>query len=134
MAPTLASVVVCTALFCALAYLVGLAFSKRAEGARDWVSTRTRHRGAGQRPEGRPLEATVADLVRLGPRFHALPPHASFTKVEALRTAYDRALAECCAALELTHLLGVLPVGAELDAERDRVEAQLAAAGVRLPA
>jgi hypothetical protein len=84
-------------------------------------------------PVGRPIEAIAADLRRLGGRFHTLPPHASFAKVEAVRGAYDRALAECCDALGLTHLLGVLPAGAELDAERERVEEQLADSGVRFP-
>ena len=50
-----------------------------------------------------------------------------------MRSGYDRALAECCTALGLTHLLGVLPVGPELDAERERVEGLLADCGVRLP-
>ena len=39
-----------------------------------------------------------------------------------MRAGYDRALSECCAALGLTHLLGVIPAGPELDAERERVE------------
>ena len=84
-------------------------------------------------PEGRPIEAIVADLRRLGRRFHALDPRTSFAKVEAVRYAYDRTLAECCTALGLTHLLGVLPAGPELDAERERVEEQLAGCGVRFP-
>jgi len=47
--------------------------------------------------------------------------------------AYDRTLTECCAALGITHLLGVLIDGPERDAERGRVEEQLAGCGVRLP-
>ena len=97
---------------------------KRGEPARDWLTTRWRHRG-GPQPQGRPIEAIAADLHRLGIRFHGLDPHASFAKTEAVRGAYDRALGECCAALGLTHLLGVLPAGPELDAERERVEDQL---------
>ena len=50
-----------------------------------------------------------------------------------MRSAYDRALAECCTALGITHLLAVLPAGPELDVERERVEDQLAGFGVRLP-
>jgi hypothetical protein len=84
-------------------------------------------------PEGRPIEAIVADLRRLGGRFHTLDPHTSFAKVEAVRGAYDRTLGECCTALGITHLLEVLPAGAELDAERERVEEQLAGCGVRFP-
>ncbi len=84
-------------------------------------------------PDGRPIEAIVADLHRLGRRFHSLDPRTSFAKVEAVRSAYDRALAECCTALGITHLLAVLPAGPELDAERERVEDQLAGCGVRFP-
>ncbi len=93
-------------------------------------------RSSGRRvpePEGRPIEAIVADLHRLGRRFHTLDPRTSFAKVEAVRGAYDRALAECCTALGLTHLLAVLPAGPELDVERERVEDQLAGCGVRFP-
>ena len=41
-------------------------------------------------------------------------------------------LAEACTALGLTHLLLVLPPGAELDAERARVEWALEVAGLEL--
>ena len=133
MSPQLAAFLVCVAAFCGLAYLAGMALGKRGEQLRDWVATRTWHRRSRHRPAGRPIEAIAADLQRLGARFHALAPHASYTKVEAVRAGYDRALAECCAALGLTHLLGVLPVGAELDAERERVEGLLTESGVRLP-
>ncbi len=84
-------------------------------------------------PDARPIEAITTDLRRLGARFHTLDPHTSFAKVEAVRGAYDRTLGECCAAFGITHLLAVLPVGAELDAERTRVEEQLAGCGVRIP-
>jgi hypothetical protein len=84
-------------------------------------------------PEGRPIEAIAADLHRLSGRFHTLDPRTSFAKVEAVRGAYDRTLAECCTALGITHLLGVIPAGPELDVERERVEAQLAGCGVRFP-
>ena len=50
-----------------------------------------------------------------------------------MRGAYDRALAECCTALGIAHLLGVIPAGPELDIERERVEDQLTGCGVRLP-
>jgi len=133
MPPQLAAVLVCCAVMCGLAYLVGLALSRRGEQLRDWVSTRTRHRRAAHQPTGRPIEAIVADLHRLGTRFHGLAPRASYTKVEAVRSGYDRALAECCAALGLTHLLGVIAAGPELDTERERVEELLARSGVRLP-
>jgi hypothetical protein len=84
-------------------------------------------------PEGRPIEAIAADLRRLGGRFHALDSRTSFAKAEAVRCAYDHKLAECCAALGLAHLLGVLDAGPELDHERERVEDRLVGCGVRLP-
>ena len=84
-------------------------------------------------PQSRPIEAVVADLRRLGRRFHDLDPRASFIKTEAVRSAYDRVLAECCATLELPHLLGVLTPGRERDAERRRVEERLTDSGVRFP-
>jgi hypothetical protein len=89
------------------------------------------HPGAPQ-PAGRPIEQIAADVHRLGLRFRSLPPGASFTKFEARRRAYDLALSEACRALEITHLLEVLPPGAELDRERDRVELVLDYAGFQL--
>jgi hypothetical protein len=117
---------------CAAAYALGLAMGRRGEPLRDWVATHVLRRVAMQ-PESRPIELIAADLHRLGARFHTLDPHTSFAKVEAVRCAYDRALAECCATLGITHLLGVLTPGPELDAERRRVEDQLTGCGVRLP-
>src|SRR3954468_10276637 len=96
------------ALLCALAYAVGLAMGKRGEPMRDRLVTAWRGRGGRLEPRARPIEQIPADLRRLGNRFHALDPHASFTKTEAVRGAYDKALAECCDTLGLTHLLGIL--------------------------
>ena len=128
----IAAALVIWALLCAAAYFLGAGFGKRGEPMRDWLSTRVHSR---RRPttQARPIEAIAVDLHRLGHRFHSLDPGTSFAKTEAVRTAYDRALAECCAALGLSQLLGVLPAGSELDAERERVEEQLTHAGVRLP-
>jgi len=95
--------------------------------------TRWRHRGVRIEPLSRPIEEIAADLRRLGRRFHGLDPHASFIKTEAVRGAYDKVLAECCATLEITHLLAVLPPGPERNAERERVEVQLTDSGVRFP-
>jgi hypothetical protein len=118
---------------CALSYGVGLAMGKRGEPARDRLVTKWRGRGGRLSPESRPIERIAADLRRLGNRFYALDPHASFAKTEAVRSAYYKALAECCDALGITHLLGILPAGPELDAERERVEEQLTDCGVRFP-
>jgi hypothetical protein len=90
-------------------------------------------RRPGPVPTGRPIEAIAADLRRLGGRFHTLDPRTPFVKVEAVRYAYDRRLGECCTALGLSHLLGVLAAGRELDLERERVEGLLTDSGVRLP-
>jgi hypothetical protein len=73
-------------------------------------------------PEHRPIEVIATDARRLGHRFRSLPRGVSFAKFEAVRRAYDDVLAEGCAALDLPELLGVLPAGEELDAERVRVE------------
>ena len=108
----------------ALAYVLGMLVGR--------LGTRSSRRYIPE-PDGRPIEAIAADLHRLGRRFHTLDPHTSFAKVEAVRGAYDRTLAECCTALGITHLLAVLPAGPELDVERERVEDQLAGCGVRFP-
>lgn len=132
---TLAALLVVTLVVAAVAYAVGLTMSKRAEPWRDSrVMGVRRVRGpGGPVPGGRPIEEIATDLRRLGTRFHTLPEHASYAKSEAFRAAYDHVLAECCAALGLTHLLGVLAPGPELDAERARVENQLVGSGLRLP-
>jgi hypothetical protein len=80
----------------------------------------------------RPIEE-IADDVRLrAGRFHALAEHASRVRRAALASAYDLVLAECCDALDLAHLLGVIGPGAELDRERRRVELLLHSYGLPL--
>jgi hypothetical protein len=83
-------------------------------------------------PRGRPLELIARDARRLGSRFQNPPPATSFAKLEGLRRAYDHVLVEACTALEVEHLLEVLPPGDELDAERVRVEGLLWLAGLRI--
>lgn len=78
----------------------------------------------------RPIEAIAQDLQRLGARFRSA--QGSFAKFEGRRQAYEVVLVEACRALEVEHLLEVLPPGTELDEERSRVEAVLAWAGLRL--
>jgi hypothetical protein len=123
MVVVLAVLLAATIALSALAYAVGMLVG--------WLGSRSSRDIPD--PDGRPIEAIAADLHRLGRRFHTLDPRTSFAKVEAVRGAYDRALAECCTALGITHLLAVLPVGPELDVERERVEEQLAGCGVRFP-
>ncbi len=113
-----------TVALCAVAYGVGVLVGR--------IGTWSRERRLPE-PQARPIEAIVADLHRLGSRFHSLDPHTSFAKVEAVRCAYDRSLAEACTALGVTHLLGVIPDGPELDLERERVEVQLTGCGLRFP-
>lgn len=73
-------------------------------------------------PARPPLEVLARDARRLGARFHSLVPGTSFCKVEAVRHAYERVLGDCADALEVPHLLGLLPAGTERDLERARVE------------
>jgi hypothetical protein len=89
-------------------------------------------RPAPPQPRGRPIEDVARDVHRLGVSFRHVPDRVSFARFEARRRAYDVVLTEACLALEVSHLLGVLPPGPELDAERDRVEAVLDGAGMRL--
>ena len=136
MSPAAAAIVVVVVLLFALAYGLGMLLGKRGEPARDWVSMHTRHRprrGRDLEPGTRPIEEIARDLRRVGAKFHALAPSASYARSEALRTAYDRLLAECCAALGITHLLGVIAPGKQLDAERERVEELITDSGVPLP-
>lgn len=78
----------------------------------------------------RPIELIAYDARRLGHRFHHPRRGLSFVKFESTRWAYDKVLSECCRALGIEHLLGVLPPGPELDAERRRVEWLLTEAGL----
>ena len=83
-------------------------------------------------PRRRPLELIVQDARRLGPRLQNPPRGTSFAKLEGWRFAYDRALTELCDALEVEHLLGVLPPGEERERERARVESARWLAGLRI--
>jgi hypothetical protein len=82
------------------------------------------------KPVNRPIEDIAVDVRRRGERFHALPPHASYVKVSALRSAYDLVLGEGCDSLGQPHLLSVLQPGPELDRERRRVELLLHSFGL----
>jgi hypothetical protein len=84
------------------------------------------------RPTGRPIEEIAADARRLSVAFRTHPRGTSFVKYEAHRRAYDDVLTEGCQELGVTHLLGVLEPGPELDAERRRVEWVLECAGLEL--
>jgi hypothetical protein len=81
---------------------------------------------------GRPIEEIARDANRLGQSFRYVPRGLSFARFEGCRRAYDLVLSEACNALDIDHLLGVLPPGPELDDERNRVESKLWLAGLRL--
>jgi hypothetical protein len=79
-------------------------------------------------PDGRPIEAIAADVRRISARFHQ--DGMRFAQYEGRRQSYDRVLAEAADTLEISHLLGVLHPGAELDLERARIEWLLTEAGL----
>ena len=79
---------------------------------------------------GRRIEDIACDVRRLARRYRCPQAGTRFAKLEGCRRAYDAVLVEACAALDVVTLLGVLPPGSELDAERLRVEEALAAAGM----
>jgi hypothetical protein len=99
-----------------------------------WCAAQVRRHRAPEPParQRRPLELIVQDARRLGPRVENPPRGTSFAKLEGWRYAYDRALAELCDALEIQHLLGVLPPGEDREKERARVESALWLAGLRI--
>jgi hypothetical protein len=126
MSPSTAAVVVVVLAIWLAAYVGGLLLGVRGRATRARIGTLarrlTRRRRPGPVPTGRPIEAIAADLRRLGPRFHALAPRAPYVKVVAVVGAYDRVLGEACDAFGFPHLLGVLALGPDRDAERTRVE------------
>ncbi|GAB3024175.1 hypothetical protein GCM10011376_09460 [Nocardioides flavus (ex Wang et al. 2016)] len=95
------------------------------------VARLRRRRGAEVVPLHRPIEQVGADLNRLHGSFHR--GGMRFAKYEGCRQAYDRVLAEAADMAGITHLLGLLGPGAELDHERERVEALLRQHGLLAP-
>jgi|SRR3954449_5642463 hypothetical protein len=83
-------------------------------------------------PTGRPIEDIALDARRLGRQLQHTNDGRSAARIGVIRRSYDDVLAEGCAALGLAELLGVLPDGPELDAERRRVEVVLTGAGMVL--
>ena len=116
------------------AYWTGWLLNPDTARIRDEWAVRIRKRLGREwvEPTVRPIEVLGAEVRRLGGRFHSMPEHASFAKQEAVRSAYDHVLAECCVCLGREHLLDVLRPGPELDAERRRVELLLYGLGMPL--
>ncbi len=99
----------------------------KAWPGRGFLARQPRH-SATEEPPGRPWHEIVADVRRVSERYHQ--DGMRFAQYEGRRQAFDRILVEAAASLEISHLLGVLPPGPELDHERARVEAALADFGV----
>lgn len=96
-----------------------------------WLGRRSRPTLT-ERAPSRPWEDIVRDARRYSALVHQPPRGTSFAKHVGRCCVYDRVLGEACAALGLEHLLGVLPPGEDLDAERNRIETALWLAGLRL--
>ncbi len=96
-----------------------------------FVVRATNRRPAPVVPLHRPVEQVAADVRRLRRAFGK--EGLRFAKWEGIRQAYDGVLAEAADTLEIAHVLGVLPPGADRDLERVRVERLLEQTGL-LPA
>lgn len=100
-----------------------------------WVDRAAeRLRSPGPPPGRRPIEEVGRRTRRLGAAFHHPPPGQRHARFEGVRQAYDDALREACATLEVPDVLGDLPPGQDRDAARLRVEYLLEEAGLVLRA
>ena len=84
------------------------------------------------RPIGPPIDALARDLRRLRAATLEHPPGQSNVQRAATLAAYDDALVEACAALEIPDTLGDVPPGTEREAERWHVEWLLEQRGLHL--
>jgi hypothetical protein len=85
-------------------------------------------------PTRRPLEVVAADLRRLSRQLARVPAGAPMARRRGLQAAYDDVLIEAAELLEVPHTLlpGTSP-GLSRDAERLRLQAALAGAGLVVP-
>ena len=83
-------------------------------------------------PAGPPLDVLARDLRRLAVLTRTPPPDQSHVVRSGAVAAYDDALGQACAALDLPDTLGPLRPGPERDAERLRVEWLLRQRGLEL--
>src|SRR4051794_28729995 len=97
--------------------------------ARGSESSRRRRRAA---PARRPIQVVAADLRRLHRQLELVPSATSQPRGRALLAAYDDVLAEAAMLLEVPEALRRTAEGWDRDGERLRVEARLAAAGLRV--
>lgn len=91
-----------------------------------------RKRRRGPEPDCPPIERLAADLRRVHRTLVEFPPGTPAVRRRAARQAYDALLTQACAAVEVSHRLGTLAEGMDLEVERLRVEEALRAAGVRV--
>jgi hypothetical protein len=83
-------------------------------------------------PARRPVQVVAADLRRLHRQLETVPSTTPQPRGRALLAAYDDVLAEAALLLEVPEALRSTPEGWDRDAERLRVEAGLAGAGLRV--
>ena len=95
-----------------------------------WLVTRIRR--PPETPTNRPIERIAHDVSRLRAKLLTLDADIPMQRRIGVLQAYDDLLAEACGVLDVPDTLTDLPLGMERDAERLRVEDELAAAGLRL--
>jgi hypothetical protein len=93
------------------------------------VRWQPRHRRAVE-PVRRPLQQVAADLRRLARQLALVPAGAPVARRRGLQDAYDDVLVEAAALLEVPHAMTLVPPGPRRDAERRRLQATLADAGL----
>ena len=103
-----------------------------------WFTGQLRPRWPARRPPEepfemarRPIQDVAADLRRLAQAVSLVPAGTPQARRLGIQAAYDDVLIEAAGQLELPQTLRETPVGRARDAERRRVEAALAAAGLR---
>jgi len=83
-------------------------------------------------PSGAPIERIAADARRIRAEIRHAPPGLPIARLRGWLEAYDDVLVAACHALDLEQRLDVLPLGAEHELERERVERMLEATGLLL--
>ncbi|RBY83400.1 hypothetical protein [Blastococcus sp. TF02A-30] len=96
--------------------------------AERWLAERRARRHV--RPPHRPLQLVAADIRRLAGQLARVPAGAPMTRRRALEAAYDDVLCEAAEMLDVPQELRGLPEGKRREAERHRLVAALAAAGL----